>query len=283
MAWRGRAAPPGTSAREGMTGEERRRIYIGAALAALGVAALVVAPRLWPSLGAFTALVGDPAETHPHFTRSWEGLPRAFFTYVLHAPSVSWAIGLVFRAASGVWILWCAHRAAVERAPLRWAALLLFVYFLCLHAFMQGWYLLPLLPLATQLPDWSQLPAVGTQNPNPMAGRTADYGGDGVRDAHDGTVVAPTGDPRHGVDPHEVVAYRWTGSTYVEIPVQVDQRFPWFLANGRSDFGIYSGVDMELTYQWDVESWKMTAGPPLSPRHAPPTSWPVGGNRHISM
>jgi hypothetical protein len=131
-------------------------IACGALVAIAGVAALVVAPHLWPALGAFTALVGDPAETHPHFTRSWEGLPRAFFTYILHAPSVSWATGLVFRAASGVWILWCAHRAAVERAPLRWAALMLFVYYLCLHAFMQGWYLLPLLPLATQLPDWSQ-------------------------------------------------------------------------------------------------------------------------------
>jgi hypothetical protein len=41
LAWRGRASPPGTSTREGMTGEERRRIYIGAALAAIGVAALV--------------------------------------------------------------------------------------------------------------------------------------------------------------------------------------------------------------------------------------------------
>ena len=41
LAWRGRASPPGTSTREGMTGEERRRIYVGAALAALGVAALI--------------------------------------------------------------------------------------------------------------------------------------------------------------------------------------------------------------------------------------------------
>jgi hypothetical protein len=131
-------------------------IACGLVVALAGVAALVVAPHLWPALGAFTALVGDPAESHPHFTRSWEGLPRAFFTYILHAPSVSWAIGLAFRAASGVWILWCAHRAAVEQAPLRWAALMLFVYYLCLHAFMQGWYLLPLLPLATQLPDWSK-------------------------------------------------------------------------------------------------------------------------------
>ena len=41
LAWRGRASPPGPSTREGMTGEERRRIYAGVALAALAVAALV--------------------------------------------------------------------------------------------------------------------------------------------------------------------------------------------------------------------------------------------------
>lgn len=130
-------------------------IVAGAALAALAVAALVAAPRIWPSLGAFTAIVGDPSESSPHFTRSWEGLPRALFTYVLHVPSVSWAIGLVFRAAGGVWILFCAYRAARDRAPLAWAALMLFVYFLCLHAFLQSWYLLPLLALATQLPNWA--------------------------------------------------------------------------------------------------------------------------------
>jgi hypothetical protein len=130
-------------------------IVAGITIAALAVAGLVVAPRLWPSLGAFTAIVGDPSESTPHFTRSWEALPRAFLTYVAHVPSLSWAIGLVFRAAGGVWILWCAYRAARDRAPLAWAATMLFVYYLCLHAFLQSWYLLPLLPLATQLPRYA--------------------------------------------------------------------------------------------------------------------------------
>ncbi len=40
LAWRGRASDRPT-AREGMTGEERRRIYVGAALGALAVVALV--------------------------------------------------------------------------------------------------------------------------------------------------------------------------------------------------------------------------------------------------
>ena len=40
LAWRGRA-PRGTSVREAMTGEERRRIYVGVALGVLAVVALV--------------------------------------------------------------------------------------------------------------------------------------------------------------------------------------------------------------------------------------------------
>lgn len=42
LAWRGRARRgPRASTREGMTGEERRRIVMGAVLAAIAVAALV--------------------------------------------------------------------------------------------------------------------------------------------------------------------------------------------------------------------------------------------------
>jgi hypothetical protein len=42
LQWRGRAdRVPSTSTREGMTGEERRRIYAGAALAVLSVAGLL--------------------------------------------------------------------------------------------------------------------------------------------------------------------------------------------------------------------------------------------------
>ena len=49
-------------------------------------------------------------------------------------------------------------RAARDRAPLVWAAIALFVYYLCLHAFLQAWYLLPLLGAATQLPDYMTRP-----------------------------------------------------------------------------------------------------------------------------
>lgn len=104
-----------------------------------------------------------------------------------------------------------------------------------------------------QLRAWSSASATGTPNPYP-SGAT-----NGVRSAHNGTIVTPP-DTRTGKSVDGITAWRWDGGQYVEVPVQVDQRFPYFLANGRSSFGIYSGTDTELTYQWDTESWKMTDG-----------------------
>jgi hypothetical protein len=121
------------------------------------------------------------------------------------------------------------------------------------------------------LPTWSRLPATGTPAPYPSGAAT------GERDAHNGTVVVPP-DPRgSGVDVDDVVAYRWTGSRFAEIPVQVDERFPWFLANGNSDFGIYSGTDAELTYAWDVEAWNRTEGQCRAQSSAARTPDPVPG------
>jgi hypothetical protein len=42
LSWRGRADRPGASLREGMTGAERRRIWLGAGLALIAVACLVI-------------------------------------------------------------------------------------------------------------------------------------------------------------------------------------------------------------------------------------------------
>jgi hypothetical protein len=42
LTWRGRATPPSASLREGMTGAERRRIWIGAGLGIIAVACLVI-------------------------------------------------------------------------------------------------------------------------------------------------------------------------------------------------------------------------------------------------
>jgi hypothetical protein len=73
--------------------------------------------------------------------------------------------------------------------------------------------------------------------------------------------------PATGADPDQVSAWKWTGSAWTEVPVQVDQKFPYFLANGHSDFAFYSGTDKELTYAWapdahstGEEAWKKIFG-----------------------
>jgi hypothetical protein len=121
----------------------------------------------------------------------------------------------------------------------------------------------PVIVTGAQLPDWSRLPAEGLAKPYPAGATTT---GDGVRQAHNGTLVIPA-DVRTGVDPAQIAAYRWNGDKFVEVPVQVDQRFPYFLANGRSSFSVYSGTDEELTYAWapdghttGEEAWKKVFG-----------------------
>jgi hypothetical protein len=131
----------------------------------------------------------------------------------------------------------------------------------------------PVVLTGAELPTWSRLAAEGTPGPYP-SGTAA-----GQRDAHNGTIVVPP-DPRgEGVPVDQVTAHRWDGERFVEIPVQVDERFPHFLANGNSDFGVYSGTDEELTYAWDVEAWKRTAGECAAayPAGEGPTPDPVPG------
>lgn len=121
-----------------------------------------------------------------------------------------------------------------------------------------------------QFPDWSQPAAFGIANPYPSG-----VGGDGepitgstpfyVRDAHNGQLLyPPPGVPFAGLPTaapvDEIVAYRRENDAWVEIPVQIDERFPYFLANANSGFSFYSGTDMELTYAWDRETWKADGG-----------------------
>ncbi len=121
----------------------------------------------------------------------------------------------------------------------------------------------PVVLTGAQLPTWSRLPAEGMAKTYPAGATTT---GDSVRHAHNGTLVVPP-DARTGVDPDKVAAFRWDGAAWEEIPVQVDQRFPYFLANGRSSFSTYSGTDEELTYAWapdahaaGEEAWKKVFG-----------------------
>jgi hypothetical protein len=118
----------------------------------------------------------------------------------------------------------------------------------------------PVVLTGAQLPQWSRLAAVGTGFPTSTASI------DGVRSAHNGKIVVPP-DPRTGVVTDDVTAWRYVAGAWQQIRVQVDQRFPHFLANSHSSFGIYSGTDQELTYSWapdahatGEEAWKKIFG-----------------------
>lgn len=123
----------------------------------------------------------------------------------------------------------------------------------------------PVVVTGAELPSWSRAAAQGVAATYPSGvpeeGFSSGFppGGDGVRSAHNGTITVPP-DARTGAPVEQIAAYRWEQGGWVEVPVQVDERFPHFLANARSDFGFYSGTDPELTYAWAEESWKKVAG-----------------------
>ncbi|HEX7168703.1 MAG TPA: hypothetical protein VF230_17115 [Acidimicrobiales bacterium] len=124
----------------------------------------------------------------------------------------------------------------------------------------------PVVLTGAQIPTWSRLAATGTANPPSLPS--------GPRDAHNGTLMVPP-DTRPGAPVDAVAAFRWSAEDgeWVEVPVQVDERFPYFLANFNSSFGIYSQTDMELTYAWDEERWLRTAGQCSTEYPAGVTSW----------
>jgi hypothetical protein len=137
----------------------------------------------------------------------------------------------------------------------------------------------PVVLTGAQLPGWSAPSVQGVAQPWP-SGVQAEYSGQldpslAVRSAHNGTLPPAVAS---GVPVDEVAAYAWTGSAWREVPVQVDERFPYFLANARSDFAFYSGTDQELTYAWGPtrhttgeEAWKKVFGT-CSARYATSTA-----------
>jgi hypothetical protein len=132
----------------------------------------------------------------------------------------------------------------------------------------------PVVLTGAGIPDWSRFASDTVCMPYPSG---TQFGGSG-RDAHNGTAVVPP-DARTGVAVGEIVAYRWGGTQFVEVPVQVDERYHYCLSNPPSGFSFYSGTDKELSYAWDVESWKKIDGQCLAqyPAGIGPTPDPVPG------
>lgn len=137
----------------------------------------------------------------------------------------------------------------------------------------------PVVLTGSKLAGWSVPAAFGVAYPYPSgalySGILLDPVGLGqVRDAHNGEMLYPLAGSL-GAQGHVAVenlaAFRFDADSgeFVEIPLQVDERAPYFLANANSGFSTYSGTDPENTYVWDngddshthgVESWMMVDG-----------------------
>src|SRR3954463_13882531 len=64
-----------------------------------------------------------------------------------------------------------------------------------------------------------------------------------------------------GADVQRIVGFRWDADqgTFVQFPLQVDERFTRFLSNNASGFAIYSGVDQETNYAFDREGFRYSS------------------------
>ena len=125
-----------------------------------------------------------------------------------------------------------------------------------------------------QLPGWSAPAAQGAPYPYPSGATISGAIFDPtpipgqVRNAHNGVFFYPVGwEPGDapvagiGAPVGEIAAYAYSGNAWREIPVQIDERYPYFLANSGSDFSVYSGTDEELSYAWDRETWNPANSP----------------------
>ncbi len=70
---------------------------------------------------------------------------------------------------------------------------------------------------------------------------------------------------RTGTPIGRLLGYRWDGSAFVQIPLQVDERFTRYLTNNASGFAFYSGVDQDLSYAFDREGYRFTDSDPGDP------------------
>ncbi len=136
----------------------------------------------------------------------------------------------------------------------------------------------PVVLTGSQIPQWSGPSAQCVGQPYPSGVGTYPPAQFQVRTAHNGTCAVPPAGTPAGVDPNQVTAFKWSGTAWAEVPVQVDQKFPNFLANDRSSFSFYGGTDQELTYSWapdahsvGEEAWKKLWGT-CTARYADPTT-----------
>lgn len=107
------------------------------------VAALRLMPGLVSEAGRFTDLF-NPGTIQCE--RALECFPRWLLWCSRH-PTAAFVVGLAFRLAGALWLVYAAVCAGRTGRLLPWLATGIFVYYLYFHAYVQSWYLLPLLPL----------------------------------------------------------------------------------------------------------------------------------------
>jgi hypothetical protein len=126
----------------------QRRFFVVAALVTVAGIAGVYFARHQPLVERMLwELVGSPDAALPRCTRSPECVPRAILQFALGMPTTAWFVGLAFRVASALWMLWVAYRAAQSGDLLRWMAVGLFFFLLLFQSRFQAWYVLLLVPL----------------------------------------------------------------------------------------------------------------------------------------
>ena len=86
---------------------------------------------------------------------------------------------------------------------------------------------------------------------------------------------------RTGVPVSNLLGYRWDGKAFVQIPLQVDERFTRYLSNNASGFAFYSGVDQYTTYAFDREGYRFSDNTPSAPCTPIPRKDPAYGNQRI--
>jgi hypothetical protein len=86
---------------------------------------------------------------------------------------------------------------------------------------------------------------------------------------------------RTGVPIAKLLGYRWSGKAFVQIPLQVDEKFTRYLTNNVSGFAFYSGVDQYTTYAFDREGYRFTDNAPGTPCSPIPRKDPAYGNKRI--
>jgi hypothetical protein len=116
-----------------------------AAAVLIGAAAVLASP-LFALVARFTPLFGNSPQSPVYCAHAVECLLRQLL-YRAHLITAGFGLGVLFRVAGALWLLYVAFRAARRDQLLPWCGLGLFVYYTYLHAHWQAWYLLSLLPL----------------------------------------------------------------------------------------------------------------------------------------